>query len=75
MTLNDDLPVLRVNYSEPHQTVFIHSDQTSASDLSQYYEQSEEKQATTHLLLEEALGIEMIVVTAVSPQPLLDIHH
>ena len=33
------LPVLWVNNAEPHQTVFIHSDQTSASHLKQYSEQ------------------------------------
>ena len=35
MIRNDGLPVLRMYNSEPHQTVFIHSDQTSAGDLRQ----------------------------------------
>ena len=42
-----------------HQTVLVHPDQAAAG----------------HLLLQEALSVEMVVVTAVSPQPLLDINN
>ena len=34
-----------------------------------------ETEHCTHLLLEEALSIKMVVVTTMSPEPLLDIHH
>ena len=42
-----------------HQTVLVHPDQAAAG----------------HLLLQEALSVEMVVVTAVSPQPLLHVHN
>ena len=54
-----ELPMLRVNDTQPHQTVLVHSHQTSSS----------------HLLLQETLGVEMVIVTTVSPQPLLHVNH
>ena len=54
-----ELPVLRVNDTQPHQTVLVHSHQTPSS----------------HLLLQETLGVEMVIVTTVSPQPLLHVNH
>ena len=54
-----ELPMLRVNDTQPHQTVLVHSHQTPSS----------------HLLLQETLGVEMVIVTTVSPQPLLHVNH
>ena len=52
-----ELPVLGVDDPESHQTVLVHPDQAAPSNL----------------LLQETLGVEMVIVTAVSPQPLLDV--
>ena len=54
-----ELSVLGVDDAEPHQAVLVHPDQAAASDL----------------LLQEGLGVQMVVVATVSPQPLLDINN
>ena len=54
-----ELPVLRVDDAQPHEAVLVHSHQTAPS----------------HLLLQETLGVEMIVITTVAPQPLLNVNH
>ena len=54
-----ELPVLRVDDAQPHEAVLVHSHQT----------------APRHLLLQETLGVEMVVITTVSPQPLLHVNN
>ena len=55
----DELSVLGVDDAQPHQAVLVHPHQTATSDL----------------LLQETLRVEMVIISTVSPQPLLDVNY